>query len=321
MQYGDQKTELLIPDYESKLVKKLKKLIKKGKIKEFQVELQASSLRDLDVEYKAGFCLSLVKALIQKDVNDAKDFNEEHCIELIKLCLERGDNIDLASRNLKKDIEYSISKPKKTLLMLAVEHNFQKIVDFIIEQPKINYRDKRFEHSLDALDYAAICGHKEIFKKLYKKALAVEMQEDDEKIAKIYKLLDLAIVANNVNIVNILKGDLPRDHSDMKFFFAHQIDFHCILALNYAQKLVHKLDLLRLKQSEPKLHLALDLPSFHHAEENLRKDFLLIKSCHEEKIKLFQSFPISRDVEQDHVPFIDHVTKYIRDVEEMFEYS
>jgi hypothetical protein len=189
------------------LIIEIERLIKKGNIKEFEEKFSQSSLQNLYQESGTMFCTLLTQTLILQEIQDT-GFDEEYCVQLMKLCIKRGESLNIALQN-------DDSMPKKTLLMLAVEHNFLKIVELIINQPNVNikYRDTKFKDSIDALDYAAILGHAKIFEMLYSKAY----HSDDlltQNSAKFYTLLDHAILSNSREIINILFENIDTRNVD-----------------------------------------------------------------------------------------------------------
>ena len=289
------------------LIIELEKLIKKGNIKEFGEKLSQSSLQNLWQESGTMFCMSLTQTLILQQIQNT-GFDEQHCVQLMKLCIERGESLNIALQN-------DNTAPKKTLLMLAVEHNFLKIVELIIDQPNINieYRDMKFEDSIDALDYAAISGHAKIFGMLYSKAY----HSDDlliQNSAKFYTLLDHAILSNSREIINILFENIDTRNVDPSLISSSILPYTTYIS-HHLDQIDKAISICHIKYNY-KARTSLDQQFISTQNQRFATEILKIKHSFEEKNQIlshlaqtFCTLEIYQDYEQSMRDIYDKIGK------------
>jgi hypothetical protein len=289
------------------LIIELERLIKQGNIKEFEEKFSQSSLQNLYQESGITFCTSLTQTLILQEIQDT-GFDEEYCVQLMKLCIKRGESLNMALQN-------DDSMPKKTLLMLAVEHNFLKIVELIINQPNVNikYRDTKFEDSIDALDYAAILGHAKIFEMLYAKAY----QSSDlliENSSKFYTLLDHAILSNSKEIINILLDNIDKRNVDPNLVASSVLPYTTYIS-HHLDQINRAMDIYHIKCNY-KVKTSLDQQFISTQNQRFATEISKIKHSCEEKDQIlshlaqaFCTTQIYQDYEQSMRDIYDKIGK------------
>lgn len=185
-------------------VRDLESLIKHERFEEFEIKFKNRS-SDIYYEKDSFFALTLVEQLAFKQTMNENDFSEEYCAYLVELCLEYGENLNV----------FSNPSAKKTLLMLAVEHGLEQIVDLIITHPTIDLeymnncyhadsQDNIGYRGIDALDYAIIYGQNRIFEKLYYKIFTEQQIEMTE--TRYCQLLGHAISSSNLEIIKFVES-------------------------------------------------------------------------------------------------------------------
>jgi hypothetical protein len=185
-------------------IRDLESLIKQGRFEEFEMKFKNRS-DDIHYEKDSSFALTLVEQLAFKQTMNEDDFSEEYCVHLVELCLEYGENLNI----------FSNPSTKKTLLMLAVEHDLEGIVDLIITHPTINLEymnncyhadslDNIGDRGIDALNYAIIYGKNRIFKKLYNKIFVEQQIEMTEE--RYCQILGHSISSSNLEVIKFVES-------------------------------------------------------------------------------------------------------------------
>jgi hypothetical protein len=236
--------------------------------------------------HKTSFSLLLVNQLIYRNPQSQKSFSEEDCLKLLKLCINKGEDLDII-------VDYS----SKSLLMIAVENDLQQICDLMLEQPYINLTHKN-SCQMMAIDYAAIFGRTEIFKKLYNKIYIEKKYILREE--QFYKIFDEAIMANNIEIVMFLLDHSSSTDGDA-FFLMSVMSNYKTLMTSELKKLENKLASLEIIKSSTQKSLPYhNTPKpidqnpyakyvYKSEKSELSKHFFKIKDNHEQKFILFNA--------------------------------
>ena len=261
----------------------LESLIKTEQFEKFEeslIELQPTRFSD----HNTIFSLLLVNQLIYRNTNSQKSFSEYDCLKLLKLCINKGEDLDII-------VDYS----SKSLLMIVVENDLKDICDLMLEQPSINLTHKN-NCQMMAIDYAAIFGRTEIFKKLYNKIYIEKKYILQEE--RFYKIFDEAITANDLEIAIFLLDHSPSREGDAFLLMSVMSNYKALMT-SELKKLENRLDSLEIIKSPTKKLLPYHSTQQHidhhsHAKyiyksekSELSKYFFKIKSNHEQKFILF----------------------------------